>query len=95
MTIIGIKVLFSILLFYFWGNTILSKYKYYGNITKTYFCVMIFEFLKGNTPEIEKTNRFNLISLILFIVGVFFQIILIKSTRFETKNHRSKATVIN
>lgn len=78
MIIIGAKVLLSLLLFYFWGNTILRKYKYYDSLTKTYFSVVIFEFLKGDTPKIEKTNRFNLISLILFIVGIIFQIILIK-----------------
>ncbi len=78
MIILLTKIILALLIIYFWGKTILFKYNYYGSLSQTYLSVLMFKFIQDKTDITKKINRYNLISLILFLIGIAFQIALIK-----------------
>ncbi len=78
MIILIIKIIFALLVIFFWGKTIILKYRYYGSLSKTYLSVLLFTFIQDKTDIAKHINKYNLISLILFLIGIGFQIALIK-----------------
>jgi hypothetical protein len=70
-TIIKISVFF--ITAFFWIQTIIMKYKFYNSISSTYLSVALFKFLKGENEIEKKINKYNLISLIFFVILIMMQ----------------------
>jgi hypothetical protein len=70
-TVIKISVFF--ITAFFWIQTIIMKYKFYNSISSTYLSVVLFKFLKGENEIEKKINKYNLISLIFFVLLIMMQ----------------------
>ncbi len=73
MTFTILKIVIFLTTAFFWIKTIIMKYNYYNSISSTYMSVVLFKFLKGEDELIKRINKFNLISLIFFIVLIIMQ----------------------
>ncbi len=67
------KVVVFFITAFFWIQTIIMKYKFYNSISSTYLSMVLFKFLKGENEIEKKINKYNLVSLIFFVILIMMQ----------------------